>query len=123
MSQCMRAAWIGCHLLALVVLCPPLFGAEYYIDKGHAQASDLNIGSESQPWATIRKAIFVMGPGDTVYVKNGVYNEINDFMRSGAPACPSRSATTRAITLSSMEPARSMQPLTGQVPPETRRIG
>ncbi len=88
MPRCLRVAWIGCHLVALMVLCPPLFGAAYYIDKGFAQASDLNLGSESQPWATIRKAISVMGPGDTVYVKNGVYNEINDFMRSGTPGLP-----------------------------------
>lgn len=46
-----------------MIICPPLFGTEYHIDKGHAQANDLKSGSESQLGATIHKAISVLGPG------------------------------------------------------------
>ena len=37
--------------------------------------NDNNSGTESQPWRTISKAARIAKAGDTVYVKEGVYNE------------------------------------------------
>ena len=47
---------------------------EYYVDENHLNASDLNSGSESQPWKTITKANQVLVAGDTVYIKSGTYS-------------------------------------------------
>jgi parallel beta-helix repeat protein len=38
--------------------------------------NDSNPGTEARPWVTIRKATDVLQPGQTVYVKDGVYNGI-----------------------------------------------
>lgn len=44
----------------------------YYVD---INGSDENPGTEAQPWRTIQKAADKAVAGDTVYVKNGTYNE------------------------------------------------
>jgi len=46
--------------------------ATYYVAK---TGSDSNPGTQSQPWLTIQKAANVAQAGDTVYVKEGTYNE------------------------------------------------
>ena len=51
-------------------------GTTYYVDRNHVSASDGNSGDdESRPWRTIVHAATVVGPGDTVYVKQGVYRD------------------------------------------------
>jgi len=53
----------------------PAWAADYYVDQGHARASDSNPGTEAQPWATLyRAAQAPLQPGDTVYVKKGTYD-------------------------------------------------
>ena len=47
--------------------------AVYYVAQ--TGGSDSNPGTESQPWLTISTAAAKMAAGDTVYVKNGLYNE------------------------------------------------
>jgi hypothetical protein len=47
-------------------------GATYYVAKN---GNDSNPGTEAQPWVTIQKAANTMVAGDTVYVKEGTYNE------------------------------------------------
>lgn len=44
----------------------------YYVAPG---GEDRNPGSLSEPWRTIRKANEALRPGDTVYVRGGVYEE------------------------------------------------
>ena len=44
----------------------------YYITPS---GNDNSPGTESQPWKTIQKACNTLAPGDTVYVKEGQYNE------------------------------------------------
>jgi hypothetical protein len=69
------------QLLALFVIASGNFvvvaqtGNIYYVDNGHAQASDSNPGTESEPWLTIRHAAGVVAAGDMVVVKAGTYNE------------------------------------------------
>ncbi|MCP4667581.1 MAG: hypothetical protein GY849_14590 [Deltaproteobacteria bacterium] len=52
---------------------PPDFGpAVYYVSPaGH----DANPGTETLPWRTIQKAADTLTAGETVYIKNGTYNE------------------------------------------------
>ena len=59
--------------------------AEYYVDKNHRNASDDNSGTAAQPWKTLQKAADSVAAGDTVFVKNGVYNESMRLKTSGSP--------------------------------------
>ena len=59
------------------------FATTYYVDKNHTTASDSNIGTEAQPWATIGHATGIMQAGDTIFVKQGVYRERVNFTISG----------------------------------------
>ena len=73
----------------------------YVVDRGHAQASDSNPGSEALPWRTIQHAADVVLAGDTVIVKAGTYNERITFA-SGTRGAPGQRITFRA------EPRRSV---------------
>ena len=64
--------------LSLVfLLCTPNIcqATTYYVDKNHSSASDANPGTEDLPWLTIQHAADTMVAGDTVLIRNGVYNE------------------------------------------------
>ena len=63
------------------------------IEKGRAfyvspSGSDANPGTLTQPWKTIKKAASVVLPGDTVYVRGGVYTETVVISRSGSAENP-----------------------------------
>lgn len=51
--------------------------ANFYIDINNPVASDNNTGSESSPWSSFSRAFCApeINPGDTVFVKQGVYRE------------------------------------------------
>ncbi len=70
----------ACWALALA---PPAPGAEYFVDQGHAAASDENPGAADRPFKTINRSFKGLKPGDTVWVKKGVYRE--NIMLSSAP--------------------------------------
>ncbi len=53
---------------------------EFYVSTS---GSDNNIGSLEYPWRTIQHAMDVINPGDTVYVRGGIYNENTILQRSG----------------------------------------
>ena len=50
--------------------------------------SDLNPGTESQPFKTIRKAVEVLRPGDTLLIHEGTYTGVIEIKRSGMPGAP-----------------------------------
>ncbi len=50
-----------------------LNAATYYVDTNNPGASDINSGTEAQPWKTIQKAANTLVAGDTVYIKQGTY--------------------------------------------------
>lgn len=52
----------------------------YYVAN---DGSDLNPGTMDKPWATIQKAAESVAPGDTVYIRGGVYNERVVLKKSG----------------------------------------
>lgn len=58
-----------------VALTPWAQAADYYVDSGHASASDSNSGTEQAPWLTIQHAADSVAAGDTVHVKQGTYDE------------------------------------------------
>ena len=60
--------------------------AVYYVDRNNPAASDSNPGTEALPWRTIQKAANTVSPGDTVYVKTGIYDERVTINRDGSPA-------------------------------------
>jgi len=47
----------------------------YHVDKNHSSGSDANPGTKDLPWLTIQHAADTMVAGDTVLIRNGVYNE------------------------------------------------
>jgi len=70
-------------VIALAASPAPLNGNTYYVSTS---GSDSNDGSESSPWLTIQYAVNSVGPGDTIYVMGGVYNELVNFTNSGSAA-------------------------------------
>ncbi len=59
-----------------------LEGANYYVSPS---GDDLSPGTESQPWRSIKHAADMVGAGDTVYVRKGIYEEAVSFNKSGDP--------------------------------------
>ena len=57
----------------------------YHVSK---TGSDLNPGTESQPFLTISKAAYVAKPGDVITVHEGVYREWVSPKRGGTKAQP-----------------------------------
>jgi hypothetical protein len=60
----------------------------YWVDRGHASASDTNPGSESLPWMTVGQAAATLNAGETVLVKSGTYNEQVEPVISGTADQP-----------------------------------
>jgi len=58
-------------------------GTTYYVSTS---GSDSNPGTLSRPWKTIQHAADSVHPGDTVYVRSGVYNKLVGIKVSGSAA-------------------------------------
>lgn len=58
--------------LGLFVLIKSSLAAIYYVA---VNGSDTNNGTINSPWRTIMKAVNSTGPGDTIYVREGIYEE------------------------------------------------
>ena len=66
---------MGLSALALTFLLSGLArAAVYYVDQSHARANDENPGTEALPWKTINHAAAILQTGDTVLVREGLYN-------------------------------------------------
>jgi Right handed beta helix region len=59
----------------------PASGTAYYVS---ISGSDSNPGTFSKPWKTIQHAADSVHPGDTVYVRGGVYNKLVSIKVSGS---------------------------------------
>lgn len=67
-------------LLILVIIKSSLFGLDYYVGP---KGSDQNDGSFMNPFRTLKRASMELKPGDTCYIREGVYREIIRPHRSG----------------------------------------
>ena len=62
---------------ALLIVSAPTFAATFYVDNsGSPACSDSTTsGSQTKPWCTVNYGVSHINSGDTLYVKNGTYNE------------------------------------------------
>lgn len=60
----------------------------WVVDQHHPEASDEGTGTATQPFKTISRAATLATPGDTVWVKAGVYRERVTPARGGEPHRP-----------------------------------
>ena len=78
-------------ILTVVILCFALPGSifckDYHVSPG---GMDSNSGTRDKPLATIGKAVSVMLPGDTCFIREGVYRETVELKRSGTAGQPIR---------------------------------
>ena len=65
----------------ITLITQPATGNTYYVST---TGSDSNPGTLSRPWRTIQHAANTVTAGDTVYVRNGVYNEVVTMKSSGS---------------------------------------
>jgi len=77
---------VGLGLILLIVACQAR-AAEYFVAL---DGSDSNSGSKARPFRTIQKAAGVMGPGDTCFVRAGLYREVIRPKVSGTKDAPIR---------------------------------
>ncbi len=61
--------------------------ADYFVSP---DGNNSNPGSLGSPFATIQRAASLAGPGDTVFVRGGVYRETVVPIQSGTPGAPIR---------------------------------
>ena len=73
--------------LVLVMLSIPcsVFGAKVYVSP---TGSDSGPGTLAQPFRTIQQGVDVLKPGDTCYVREGVYREVVTLGKSGTKDQP-----------------------------------
>jgi len=82
----MRKIQIIVKSILIILLIPCVsWAATYYVDQNHPAASDTNPGTVSLPWLTIQKAANTIIAGDSVYIKEGIYNEQVIPQNSGNP--------------------------------------
>ncbi len=82
MTFFLLAAFLG------VFQCPsPAYSADYYVQH---DGDDGDPGSLAAPFASVQRAADLMKPGDTCYVRGGIYREGVSVRRSGRKNAPIR---------------------------------
>ncbi len=96
--------WFGLFAIPFFLIANAHAG-EYFVAVG---GSDSSRGSQRQPFRTIQKAADSMKPGDTCYVRAGVYRQIVIPKHSGTQGNPIRFAAWpgEVVTISGTEPVR-----------------
>jgi len=74
-------------ILYAILLLPKISqaAATYYVATN---GSDINPGTNAQPWATFSKAMTILQPGDTLLIKDGTYYQSLDVTISGTAGNP-----------------------------------
>src|SRR2546422_10479880 len=67
--------------------------AAYYVA---ITGNDANPGGQSQPFRTVKKGMSVLQPGDTLYIRQGVYPEA---IRTSTTGVPSGTSWSNAVTV------------------------
>jgi hypothetical protein len=84
----MRRHPLSTWLSTLVLLCGLAQARDLFVDQHHPLACDTNAGMESAPFTTIQPAVNAAKPGDTIWVKAGVYQEAIEIKSSGTLNAP-----------------------------------
>jgi len=90
---------------------------DLFVDQNHPQARDDNPGTEAQPFRTIPPAVEAVKPGDTIYVKAGVYSDVIRLKGYGRPRHPNRLTAWKedrvviGSTLRDLPPADHWEPI------------
>lgn len=75
-----KYGWVFTLSIIFAMCTMRLSAAEYFVSS---HGSDSNSGTRQQPFATIQKAAGVLKPGDTCYLRKGVYREVLRPQHSG----------------------------------------
>lgn len=78
-------------LLLCVLICSMVasgLSAVYYVDNNNPAASDSNDGFFETPWLTVQHGLEQVTAGDTLYIREGIYNEYLTISQSGSPEAP-----------------------------------
>ena len=60
----------------LPLISSPIYGSTYYLDANHPESRDIATnGSIDKPWKTLYYALRQLGPGDTLLIRAGIYQE------------------------------------------------
>lgn len=96
--------------ILFVIATQASFATEYYVATN---GKDVNSGTLAAPWKTIQKAADTLQPGDTVFVRRGVYRGLVTINVSGTPGAP--------ITFTNYLKEKPVIDGAGIVPPEEGR--
>ncbi|MGB8167561.1 MAG: right-handed parallel beta-helix repeat-containing protein [Chthoniobacteraceae bacterium] len=102
--------WSKLISLFAALVAQAALAAEYYVAT---KGNDANPGTLAAPWKTIQKAADTLQPGDTVFVRRGVYKGLVTINVSGAPGLP--------ITFTNYSNEKPVIDGSGIVPPEEDR--
>ena len=61
-------------------------GPAYYVDSAHGD--DASDGAAAKPWKTMQHGVRQLKPGDTLYLRGGIYHETVNLTRSGTEESP-----------------------------------
>ena len=78
-------------LLSLIIILQIIFFQNSYSETSYYVSLDGNnqsLGTLSEPFRTINRAIWFAQPGDKIIVRGGIYREEVKFIRDGEPAAP-----------------------------------
>ncbi|MEM1056906.1 MAG: right-handed parallel beta-helix repeat-containing protein [Bacteroidota bacterium] len=97
-----------------VAASPGETGRAFYVDAQHPRASDVNPGTEAEPWRTISRATGrgVLRPGDTVWIREGVYRESVTPHEGGRPGAriAFRAVPGELVVITGADPATDWRP-------------
>jgi len=71
--------------IVFIVMALQAHAAEYFVA---VDGNDSNSGSQERPFFTIQKATDLMKPGDTCYIRGGIYRQVVRLKRSGTQGKP-----------------------------------
>lgn len=86
LSSCITLQQPPTQLPSLTPPPPLIWQTTFYVDG--IKGSDLNSGTQAQPWQTIQKAADIVSAGNTVIVESGNYPERVRVVRSGVSESP-----------------------------------
>lgn len=72
--------------LILLISSTAAIAETYVVDGAHPLADDTNPGTLEAPWLTVQHAADTLAPGDTVLIREGLYNEYVETTTSGSSA-------------------------------------